>query len=106
MPMGAERGDRRPPRVTRPRELRPSSSARGYGYRWQLYTKSFKVTHPLCRPCEQAGRVSATEAVDHIEPVTGPDDPLFWDTSNHQPICWSCHSSKTGKEGRRECRQQ
>jgi 5-methylcytosine-specific restriction endonuclease McrA len=32
--------------------------------------------------------------------VTGPDDPLFWMPSNHQPICNSCHRFKTASEGR------
>lgn len=39
----------------------------------------------------------ATE-VDHIIPVTGPDDPLFWEESNHQPLTHECHSRKTMAE--------
>lgn len=39
----------------------------------------------------------ATE-VDHITPVSGPDDPLFWDDKNHQGLTHSCHSRKTMSE--------
>jgi 5-methylcytosine-specific restriction endonuclease McrA len=38
--------------------------------------------------------------VDHIEPVTGPEDRKFWDPTNHQPICRSCHGVKTRREGK------
>jgi 5-methylcytosine-specific restriction protein A len=30
--------------------------------------------------------------------VTGPDDPLFYDPDNHQPLCASHHGRKTAKE--------
>jgi 5-methylcytosine-specific restriction protein A len=40
------------------------------------------------------GKATATD-VDHIRRVSGADDPLFWDASNHQPVCHSCHSRKT-----------
>jgi 5-methylcytosine-specific restriction protein A len=39
-----------------------------------------------------------SECTDHIVAVTGPDDPLFWDKTNWQPICHTCHSIKTAKE--------
>jgi len=36
--------------------------------------------------------------VDHIQPVLGPSDPLFWEHTNHQPLCHSHHSQKTRAE--------
>lgn len=33
--------------------------------------------------------------VDHIDPVDGPGDPRFWDQTNWQALCSSCHSKKT-----------
>lgn len=45
--------------------------------------------------CEKEGRVEAAEMVDHVIPVSGPDDPLFWDESNWQPLSNSCHGKKT-----------
>jgi 5-methylcytosine-specific restriction enzyme A len=83
------------------RENRPNANARGYGRRWQVYSQNFLRLNPFCRPCESAGRVTAAEATDHVQPVNGPDDPLFWVASNHQPICWRCHSSKTARENQK-----
>lgn len=44
------------------------------------------------------GKLTEAKHVDHILPVSGRDDPLFWDVSNHQPLCHACHSQKTAKE--------
>jgi 5-methylcytosine-specific restriction protein A len=82
------------------REHRPSSGRRGYGRKWQTYAKGFLAKHPLCRHCEQAGRIKAAECVDHIQRVTGPEDSLFWKPVNHQPLCWTCHGRKTVAETR------
>ena len=77
---------------------RGSSAARGYGHQWRKYRAVFLVANPLCAKC--ALRATLTEAahVDHIIPVIDKDDPLFWDKSNHQPLCHACHSEKTAKE--------
>jgi len=72
---------------------RQSASKRGYSYRWGKYSRQRLREYPECVSC---GREA--EATDHIIPVTGPDDPLFWDSSNHQSLCRSCHSSKTATE--------
>ena len=77
---------------------RGSAHQRGYTARWAKYAASYKREHPLCRECESQGRITPAYAVDHIQPVTGPDDPLFWDTDNHQPLCAICHSRKTATE--------
>jgi len=77
---------------------RGSSTARGYGSRWQRVRKLFLLANPLCRPCQEQGRDTEAEAVDHIVPVTGADDPAFWDEGNWQPICQPCHSRKTANE--------
>ena len=36
--------------------------------------------------------------VDHIIPVEGPLDPLFWDETNWQSLCHPHHSRKTNAE--------
>lgn len=74
-----------------------SSTARGYGYRWQQYRLRFLAEHPLCVMCKQAGRVEAATVVDHIEPHKG-DDALFWDTDNHQALCKRCHDGAKQRE--------
>lgn len=89
------------PRRHDPRELdrqrgieraRKSSTARGYGPRWQKYRKWFIREHPLC---SVEGCGSPATDVDHIQAVTGPEDPLFWELGNHVGYCHSCHSKKT-----------
>lgn len=77
---------------------RGSAAARGYGYRWQQYSENYRRAHPLCCRCKARGVTTPTECVDHIEPVTGPDDPRFWDPDNHQSLCLTCHSEKTATE--------
>ena len=77
---------------------RPSASRRGYGYRWQKYRLLFLAKNPLCVECLAIGRVKPAKDVDHIVAVSGPDDPLFWQTSNHQALCHGHHSTKTAKE--------
>lgn len=88
----------RPCPTHRPRENRPSSTARGYGYRWQQYVAFYKQNHQLCRPCEQKGITRSVYAVDHIVPISSQDDERFWDENNHQPICQRCHAAKSAKE--------
>lgn len=99
MPIGPKRRtlrERNPQRVThRSAERRPTSSQRGYDYRWQQYASGFLVRHPLCVDCDKQGRTKAAACVDHITPVTSADDPLFWEPSNHQGLCIECHSVKT-----------
>ncbi|MDE9591062.1 HNH endonuclease, partial [Xenorhabdus bovienii] len=33
--------------------------------------------------------------VDHIIPIQGDADVLFWPASNHQALCQTCHNRKT-----------
>lgn len=68
-----------------------------YTYQWHKRSRLFLNTHPLCVMCEQSGRVTAATCVDHKIPHQG-DMTLFWDESNWQALCDSCHSTKTVKE--------
>lgn len=67
-----------------------SSTARGYGYRWQQARERFLAEHPLCVMCSREGRVTAATVVDHVVPHRG-DERLFWDRSNWQPLCKAHH---------------
>lgn len=79
------------------KEFRPTSSQRGYGYKWQKAREGYLAKHPFCSECEKQGlKVLATD-VDHIIPHKG-DKALFWDSSNWQALCHECHSRKTQKE--------
>ncbi|HXH52550.1 MAG TPA: HNH endonuclease signature motif containing protein [Sphingomicrobium sp.] len=58
---------------------------------------------PLCRLCGEAGRVSASEEVDHIVPLSQGGSE---ERSNKQGLCKPCHKAKTAAEsaaGRRRC---
>lgn len=83
-----------------PKDMRPSAAERGYGPRWAAYAEHYKTQHPRCIRCLAAGKQSPSEVVDHIKPVSGPRDAGFWDLDNHQPLCRSCHATKTAEEGR------
>lgn len=60
--------------------------------RWRKESKEFLKKYPICFICGKPSRIT-----DHIVPHRG-DVTLFWDQSNWQPMCWSCHSRKTFKE--------
>lgn len=90
---------------------RGSAASRGYGYRWAKTSQGFLRNNPLCRHCADRGRVTAAEVTDHIVPhrlaeALASGEPerivearsLFWDRSNWQPLCWTCHSRKTARE--------
>ena len=83
-----------------PDKSRPDSTVRGYTSRWKRVAKSFLAQNPLCRTCEQSGRSVLASLVDHIVPVSeqGENDPLFYVSSNHQPLCRRCHARKTAQD--------
>ena len=76
------------------REDKQSSTQRGYGYKWQQKRKAFlsRPENVLCLFCRAKGLVTQATVVDHIKPHRG-NEVLFWDETNWQPLCSSCHSS-------------
>jgi hypothetical protein len=44
-----------------------------------------------------AGAAEPSKEVDHIVPVEGPADPLFWAEWNHQALTKAQHSEKTAR---------
>jgi 5-methylcytosine-specific restriction protein A len=76
---------------------RSNSAERGYGHRWRVTRKGYLQKHPLCVACEKKGRVEPATDLDHIIPHRG-DMELFWDRSNWQGLCETCHSTKTATE--------
>ena len=77
---------------------RGTSASRGYGSRWTKYSLQYRKANPLCVMCEAKGKLTIAQCVDHITPVSGPDDPEFYNPKNHQGLCHSHHSEKTAKE--------
>lgn len=83
--------------VHKPEKLRKSAHQRGYTYKWSKAAKQYLKEHPLCRRCGEQGVTKAAEVVDHVIPHKG-DMGLFWDRSNWQALCSTCHNIKTAKE--------
>lgn len=76
---------------------RGTRTARGYNNTWLKASKTFRLKHPLCKRCEEQGRLTSAAVTDHVIPHYG-DQTLFWDESNWQALCKSCHDAKTARE--------
>lgn len=76
---------------------RGSPTARGYNSKWRKARTTYLRHHPLCAECDCHGRVVPATVVDHVIPHKG-NQQLFWDTSNWQSLCKSCHDAKTARE--------
>jgi len=74
---------------------RENAAQRGYHSRWRAARIRYLRKHPLCVLCLNAGKASAATVVDHIIPHRG-NQQLFWDMTNWQALCKSCHDQKTG----------
>ncbi|WP_370973964.1 phage major capsid protein [Enterobacter wuhouensis] len=66
-----------------------------HNHRWQVYRAQYLRANPLCVICLREGKLTPATVVDHITPIRGQSDPLFWKTTNHQPLCQDCHNWKT-----------
>lgn len=67
---------------------RPSARARGYSKEWDRAAKAFLKLNSVCR---RPGCNAPATVVDHIEPHRG-NRALFWNRTNWQPLCTSCHA--------------
>lgn len=76
---------------------RESSTQRGYNYKWQKARAGYLLRNPLCLVCLEAGVAVTATNVDHRVPHKGSQE-LFWDKTNWQGLCASCHSTKTASE--------
>lgn len=74
-----------------------SATKRGYTGDWARASRAYRKENPLCVRCKTEGRLVPATQVDHITPWRG-DRNLFWDISNWQSLCASCHSLKTNHE--------
>ncbi len=50
--------------------------------------------YPLCKVCSSIGKLVPSTVVDHREPFSG-NKKLFFDESNLDTLCKSCHDTKT-----------
>ena len=74
---------------------RGTRTARGYSNRWGRYRLHYLKANPLCVRCLKDERYTSAIIVDHIIPIQGESDVLFWPASNHQSLCHGCHNRKT-----------
>lgn len=99
------------------RSEKTSSTARGYGYKWQQARAAYLVKHPFCAYCLRDAGISYqqdavaiglacagkgigqpyAQVVDHIEPHRG-DQALFWNKANWQALCSAHHSADKQRE--------
>lgn len=80
-----------------PNPVRETACQRGYGHGWREARAIFLRANPLCAMCKANNRVVSATVVDHKTPHRG-DTALFWDQGNWQPLCATCHNTKTAKE--------
>jgi len=76
---------------------RKHSSKLYNGKAWQSMRESQLRREPLCRACNDIGRITIATDVDHITPHRN-NAKLFFDRSNLQSLCKACHSAKTARE--------
>jgi 5-methylcytosine-specific restriction protein A len=82
----------------RDQQWRGSAQERGYTFRWAQASKRHLAHEPFCRRCKARGIVTIATLTDHIIPVDGPNDPLFWKESNWQSLDVACHAEKTQED--------
>lgn len=76
---------------------RGTAQERGYTKRWGRARAAYLAKHPLCVECLKDNRPVPATVVDHITPHKG-DQSLFWDETNWQALCKTCHDAKTVRE--------
>lgn len=52
--------------------------------------------HPFCVECKKSNKITLAKIADHIKPVSKGGS--FWDKTNLQSLCVSCHNKKSNKE--------
>ena len=66
---------------------------------WRGLRASILQNEPLCRECKKKGLIVEAKVLDHITPIRMGGDRL--DENNLQPMCHSCHNTKSAKERKR-----
>ena len=87
-------------------ETRLSADERGYNSKWRRARQAFLAKHPLCCKCHTRRIARAAAVVDHVVPhrlgdaIRSQDQSritearrLFWDSTNWQSLCETCHNS-------------
>jgi len=85
--------DEHKPQGPIPGRTKKSSTKAGYGWKWRLLSTDYLTKHPKCVGCGSRAR-----HVHHIIRPRGMRDPLWFDVSNLQALCISCHCKETNRE--------
>ena len=70
---------------------RGTATDRGYDTRWARFRRTYLNEHPLCG----CGCLRPAVEIHHLQPVSGPDDPRFYDEKNMVGLTKVCHSRET-----------
>lgn len=62
--------------------------------RWRAVRKRYARKHPLCEPCEAAGRTVAVQVVHHVVPRS--EGGADFDFDNLASYCHDCHNAEHG----------
>lgn len=67
-----------------------TTTQRGYGHDWRVFSERFRTDVPLCQVCEMRERVKPARQVHHIRKIV--DAPqLRLVRSNCLAVCEDCH---------------
>lgn len=77
--------------------FRGSPGERGYDEKWNRLSIAYRKRFPFCQWCEQEGRDTLTDLVDHIIPVVDRPD-LIHDWKNAWSLCRHHHGRKFSLE--------
>lgn len=63
---------------------------------WRSIREGYIISHPLCEKCLERGKISPTEEVHHVIPISTADDvlkmkELGFDYNNLMALCKDCH---------------
>ena len=68
---------------------RPKDTNKKYGRAWRKVRERYVQSHPLCEQCLKEGRMTPTEEVHHIKPVSQGGTHS---ATNLMSLCKSCHN--------------
>ena len=75
---------------------RDPATRRRYGRAWKRIRDRYVAAHPLCEECSKQGKMTPTEEVHHILPLSKGGTHS---EENLMALCKSCHSAITAREG-------
>ncbi|MFJ2906878.1 HNH endonuclease [Streptomyces sp. NPDC087212] len=90
------KGGRCPTHAKEAEAARGTTTAKGYGVKWERIRKRYLYAHPWCVLCSKTATVA-----DHFPEsrralvAKGVDDPDAF--SRLRPLCTSCHNKETAK---------